>query len=77
MNFIGLINYIRKLQNCHFIHQGFRKHAKLSQFIVPCFAGIHFMYKTDHKWKILKILANSGKFPWPELYIGPFPSYHI
>ena len=66
MNFIGLIAYARKLRNCHSVHQGFPRRAKLPQkvvvFIVPCFAGIHFTYKTDHERKNLKIPSNSGKF---------------
>ena len=65
MNFIGLITYVRKLQNCHSVHQGFPRHAKLRQkvvvVIVPCFAGIHFTYKTDHERKNLKTLLNLGK----------------
>ena len=49
------------------VHQGFPRHAKLPQklegsFIVPCFASIHFTYKTDHKQKNLKIPSNSSSF---------------
>ena len=25
--------------------------TKVGGFIVPCFASIHFTYKTDHEWK--------------------------
>ena len=50
--------------------------SKMGGFTVLCFAGIYFMYKTDHEQKNLKIPPNSGKFLWELLYISPFPSYH-
>ena len=51
--------------------------SKVVEFIVPCFTGIHFMYKTDHEQKYLKIPSNLGKFPWQLLYISLLRSYHV
>ena len=66
MNFIGLIYYVRKLRNCHSVHQGFPRHAKLPQksgtVHSAVFRRYSFHVQDRPRTKNLKIPSNSGKF---------------